>query len=131
MENIRHDIASLEDIILFVNEFYGKVQQDDLIGPVFNAAIKNWEPHLQQMYAFWNAVLFGAAGFRGNPFAKHAPLPISVEHFERWLQFFRATITSNFEGEKAEEAIERSEIMAELFLSKLQHMNGDPRKVIV
>jgi len=58
-------------------------------------------------------------------------LKIEKAHFERWLFLFRETIEANFEGEKSVEAINRSEIMAELFLSKLQYKNGDASKVIV
>jgi len=127
----KHDIVNVADIKFFVNDFYGKIQQDDLLAPVFGAVISDWLPHLEKMYAFWNAVLFGVAGFKGNPFARHAPLKIEKAHFERWLFLFRETIEANFEGEKSVEAINRSEIMAELFLSKLQYKNGDASKVIV
>jgi hemoglobin len=125
------DIANLDHIILFVDKFYEKVQQDDLIGPIFNTVIEDWEPHLQKMYAFWNAVLFGVPGFTGNPFARHAPLPIEAAHFERWLALFNETIDTHFKGVMAEETKKRAETMAALFLSKLQNMRGGPGKVIV
>ncbi|WP_235324536.1 group III truncated hemoglobin [Pedobacter lusitanus] len=107
---MRADVENLEDIILFVDTFYVKVQQDELIGPVFGRAIKDWEPHLQQMYRFWNAALFGVPGFRGSPFAKHAPLAINASHFERWLILFNATIDDNFEGPVASDAKKKSRI---------------------
>lgn len=128
---MKPDITNLEDIILFVDGFYAKVQHDELIGPVFAAVITDWEPHLRRMYAFWNAVLFGAAGFKGNPFAKHAPLPIETKHFDRWLMLFRETIDANFEGEIATETKNKAEIMAVLFLSRLQNMSGGADKVVV
>ena len=84
---MKADVKNLEDITLFVDKFYEKVQYDALIGPVFAGAIQDWTPHLEQMYRFWNAALFGVPGFRGNPFAKHAPLAIKEKHFERWLIF--------------------------------------------
>lgn len=127
----KKDIEGLDDIILFVNQFYNKVQQDDLIGPIFNEVIQDWEPHLQKMYAFWNAVLFGVPGFTGNPFARHAPLPIEAKHFERWIQLFYQTIDTLFEGETAENTKKRAETMAIMFLSKLQAMQGGAGRVIV
>jgi len=127
----KNDIKNLDDIELFVNRFYEKVQQDDLIGPVFNGIIEDWTPHLQKMYAFWNAVLFGVPGFTGNPFARHAPLPIDEEHFDRWLLLFRETIDTLFEGDVAEDTKKRAETMAIMFLSKLKHMRGGSGKVIV
>lgn len=128
---MKADIKNVEDIMLFVDKFYGKVQQDELIGPVFASVLQDWNPHLQQMYRFWNAALFGVPGFRGNPFAKHAPLAIEAKHFERWLILFRATIEEDFEGEMAAEAKNRAELMAEMFLRRLRGLNGDPTKVIV
>lgn len=127
----KRDISNLDDIVLFVDDFYGKVQHDELIGPIFNGAVDDWPVHLQRMYSFWNAVLFGVAGFKGNPFAKHAPLPIEKKHFERWLELFRATIDQHFAGTMADSTKNKSELMATMFLSKLQHMKGGPGKVIV
>lgn len=128
---MKSDILNRDDIVLFVNEFYGKVQVDDLIGPIFNNAIADWPPHLEKMYAFWNAALFGVQGFRGNPFAKHAPLPIGAAHFDRWLLLFGQTIDENFEGTMAEDAKKRAGLMGAMFLSRLQGLNGGDNKVIV
>ncbi|MBC7566494.1 MAG: group III truncated hemoglobin [Pedobacter sp.] len=128
---VKQDINGLDEIILFVNTFYEEVQRDELIGPIFNSVIKDWEPHLQKMYAFWNAVLFGVPGFTGNPFARHAPLPIKSEHFERWILLFYGTIDQLFIGEMADNTKKRAETMAILFLSKLDAMRGCPGLVIV
>ena len=125
------DITGLEDIQLFVDEFYNKVREDDLIGPVFAGVITDWQPHLDKMYAFWNAVLFGAVGFKGNPFAKHAPLPIAPEHFGRWLELFSETIDANFAGPMAIEAKQKAGIMANMFMSKLDRMKNGPGFTIV
>ena len=126
------EIEDIEDIRLFVNEFYEKVRNDALIGPVFLDKITgDWQPHLDKMYAFWNAALFGVPGFRGNPFAKHAPLAIGPEHFERWLELFFETIDKHFEGDMAADAKNRAVLMAGMFLNKLQKMTGGPDKVIV
>lgn len=126
------DINGIEDIRLFVDEFYTKVRRDDLIGPVFLEVIPgDWRPHLDKMYAFWNAVLFGVAGFKGNPFSKHAPLPIEQEHFDRWLELFAATIDAHFEGPVADDSKKRAGIMAEMFLYRLRSMTGSPNRVVM
>lgn len=128
---MKTDITGLSEIRTFVDTFYSKVQKDDLIGPVFNNAISDWQPHLEKMYLFWNAALFGVPGFKGNPFAKHAPLPIEGKHFERWLLLFNETIDSHFEGEMATDTKNRAGLMAIMFLNKLENMKGGPGKVIV
>lgn len=125
------DITGLEDIQLFVDGFYSKVREDELIGPVFAGVITNWQPHLEKMYAFWNAVLFGEPGFKGNPFAKHAPLPIVPEHFGRWLELFAETIDENFEGPMAVETKQRAGLMATMFMSKLDRMRDGSGYTIV
>jgi len=125
------EIEGLDDIKLFVDEFYNRVREDDLIGPIFSAIITDWQPHLDKMYTFWNAALFGVAGFKGNPFARHAPLPIAQQHFDRWLELFAATIDANFTGTMAQEAKQKAGLMAVMFMSKLNRMNGCPCHIIV
>jgi len=125
------EIENIDDIKIFVDEFYDKVRRDELIGPVFLGKIEDWQPHLEKLYAFWNAALFGVPGFRGNPFARHAPLQIGPEHFERWLKLFHETIDHHFEGYIAVEAKNRAELMAFMFLSRLQKMGGGAGKVVV
>ncbi|NQX56445.1 group III truncated hemoglobin [Pedobacter panaciterrae] len=128
---MKADISNFEDIVLFVDGFYSKVNQDELIGPIFDAVITDWNSHLAKMYDFWNAVLFGVAGFKGNPFARHAPLPLQKNHFERWLLLFEQTIDEHFSGELADETKKKAGMMAEMFLSKLSHMKGGSDRVIV
>jgi len=125
------DITGLEDIQLFVDEFYGKVRGDNLIGPIFETVIADWRPHLDKMYAFWNAVLFGEPGFKGNPFARHAPLPVAPDHFGRWLELFNETIDTHFTGPMAEETKKKAGLMAEMFMSKLDRMRNGSGHVIV
>jgi hemoglobin len=124
------DIQGIESIRIMVDDFYTQVRQDEILGPVFSKVITgDWQPHLHQMCDFWNAALFGVPGFRGNPFAKHAMLPIGAEHFSRWLELFTLTIDRQFQGAVAEDAKKRAELMAVLFQHKLQAAK-DPTKTI-
>ncbi|MEO6849122.1 MAG: group III truncated hemoglobin [Mucilaginibacter sp.] len=125
------DIEDITSIRLFVDEFYEKVRNDELIGPVFLEKIEDWQHHLEKLYAFWNAALFGVPGFRGNPFARHASLKVGHEHFDRWLKLFNETIDSHFEGDMAANAKNRAELMAFMFLNRLQKMDGGADKVII
>src|SRR6185312_12366040 len=93
------DITDIDSIKLFVDEFYGKVRRDSLIGPVFLQVLPaDWQPHLDKMYAFWNAVLFGVAGFKGNPFSKQPPLKINQEPLTPGRELFAKTIDPNLKG---------------------------------
>lgn len=82
------DEAMIERVI---RGFYARVVKDEVIGPVFNARIVDWEPHLQTMFAFWSSVLLMTGRYHGQPMPKHLPLPIDGRHFDRWLALFGET----------------------------------------
>ena len=116
------DIETKEDIVLMVDTFYQKVQQDELIGPIFNSRIapEAWPAHLDRMYTFWTTILLNQPGYSGQPFEKHRDMPIDAAHFERWVNLFKTMIDSLFEGPIANEAKYRAELMGHLFLAKLE-----------
>ena len=49
MERTGIDEAMIERL---VRGFYAKVRADAVLGPIFEARIRDWEPHLSQMCAF-------------------------------------------------------------------------------
>ncbi len=122
-----NDISDKEDVKVFVDLFYTKVREDDLIGPVFASKIPadNWAPHLERMYSFWNTVLFSVRDYTGNPFSKHAGLPVQEAHFTRWIELFTKTIDANFRGEVAEDAKSRAMKMGYLFQKKIEYIQSN------
>lgn len=115
------DISGIEDIRIMVDDFYDKVQKDELLAPIFNFRLStHWGPHLEKMYTFWNAALFGVKGYNGNPFMKHATMELEDRHFERWLSMFNETIDTYFNGPVADDAKRRAVIMANMFMHKLE-----------
>jgi hemoglobin len=74
-----------------VRRFYERVKRDDVLGPVFAAAVSDWEPHLQRMFAFWSSVTLMTGRYHGSPMEKHAVLDIDARHFDRWLAVFVET----------------------------------------
>lgn len=126
------DIQTLDDVQLMVNTFYGRVQEDDLIGPIFNKKLEGrWSVHLQKMYTFWQTILLDEYTYQGRPFPPHAQLPIEGEHFERWLELFDQTVADLFQGPNAEEAKSRGRKMAALFQVKLDHIRQSPFKPLL
>ena len=112
-----HDIETSEDIKLLIDTFYGKVKEDDLIGYIFNdIAQVDWPHHLPKMYAFWEFLLLGGDTYTGNPIEPHRKLSQKVrlkeEHFDRWLKLFHETVDELFTGKNAEEAKNRSMLIA-------------------
>ena len=59
-----------------VRTFYGKVRQDEVLAPVFNERIADWEPHLVRMGEFWSSVALMTGNYHGRPMQKHLPLPV-------------------------------------------------------
>ena len=80
-----------EMIERLVSGFYAKVRADEMLGPIFDAQIKDWEPHLAQMCAFWSSVALMSGRYHGAPMPKHLPLPVDAAHFDHWLALFEAT----------------------------------------
>ncbi|MFV5686595.1 group III truncated hemoglobin [Flavobacterium sp. GB2R13] len=119
------DITTLEDIKLLVDSFYSKVQKDQFIGPIFNEKIgSRWPEHLEKMYRFWQTILFEVHSYSGSPFPPHKQLPVSKEHFERWMEIFIETTDSLFVGPLAEEAKIRAKNMAEMFNYKIEYFRN-------
>ncbi len=119
------EISSLDDIKLLVNTFYAKVQEDPKIGPVFNEKISNrWPEHLEKMYRFWQTILLEEHTYAGSPFPPHKHLPVGKEHFERWMEIFKETVDSLFEGDLADEAKMRAKNMAEMFHYKIEYFRN-------
>lgn len=89
----RNAPASLDEAQLatLVDRFYDKVRVDALLGPIFNPLVEDWAVHKILMTSFWATVALGSGHYRGNPLAKHQPLPIGALHFQRWLALWRET----------------------------------------
>src|SRR5437763_1695567 len=97
------DIATKEDIIILVNTFYDRVRRDDVIGHIFNTIIgDDWSVHLPIMYTFWNTVLFGAEGYRGQAVGKHVEIDRKImlhqDHYDRGIALWKGTVEQLFEG---------------------------------
>lgn len=123
---VKKDIQGIEDIKVLVDIFYDKVAMDELLAPIFNFRLSSyWQPHLEKMYSFWNAALFGQKGYVGNPFAKHATMELTAEHFNRWISMFNETIDEHFEGPVADDARKRALIMAGNFARRLSDIAGN------
>jgi len=96
-----------------VRAFYAKVRADELLGPIFAARIHDWESHLQRMCAFWSSVALMSGRYHGTPMAKHAPLPVDAEHFDRWLALFHSTAREVCPPEAVEHFMVRARQIAE------------------
>jgi hemoglobin len=119
------DIETKEDVERMVNGFYTLVNEDPLLGPVFNRVAEvNWKDHLPIMYKFWSSLLLGTGEYKGQPFPKHAVLPIDAAHFERWLLLFEQNLRDQFAGPVAEQAMNQARQIARVFEFKLTQIRS-------
>lgn len=113
-EEIRAGTGIDEPMIAsLVDAFYARVRADPLLGPVFDARITDWEPHLQQMRLFWSSVALMSGVYHGRPMPKHLPLPVDAVHFDRWLELFEGTAREVCPPAAADHFIERARRIAQ------------------
>ncbi|MCE7992552.1 MAG: group III truncated hemoglobin [Roseivirga sp.] len=112
------DLQTRDDIALLVNTFYDKVRAHEALGPIFNAAIDDWDSHLIRLTDFWETNLFFVRNYKGNPLQVHINVDrqfnntIHQAHFGNWLQLWFETLDSLFTGRYAEIAKARARSMA-------------------
>ena len=96
-----------------VRTFYARVREDEVLAPVFNARVSDWEPHLIRMGEFWSSVALMTGIYHGRPMEKHLPMPVDGRHFDRWLQLFREAAQDVCPPVAAAHFIERAERIAQ------------------
>jgi len=100
---------------LLVRTFYERARQDDVIGPVFAAAVQDWDDHIAKITDFWSSVMLRTGRYNGRPMRPHLILPLEGRHFDRWLDLFEATAREVCEPEIAEAFIVRARRIADSF----------------
>src|ERR1700689_3704766 len=96
--------VSEASIARLIDRFYVAVRRDPVLGPVFEAAIKDdeWPEHLATMRRFWSSVMLTSGRYSGNPVQVHRAVKgLERPMFERWLALFEATATELFAPEPA------------------------------
>ena len=112
-----------------VEAFYAKARSDALLGPVFDAHIADWPPHLGRMRAFWSSVTLGSGRYHGQPMDQHLKLAIDAAHFDRWLALFAATADEMCSPEAAAIFTDRAQRIAEsLELGRAAHCGARLRR---
>lgn len=123
------DIKNRNDIISIVDTFYELALQDDTIGIFFNKVVElDRDVHIPIIYDFWESTLFGLATYKGNPMKIHLSLhdlmPLTNNHFDRWITLWEGTIDKMYIGPKANEAISKASQIAQLMKYKIENKNG-------
>ena len=76
-----------------VEQFYGAIRADDMLGPIFGAKVSDWPHHLARMKDFWASVMLESGRFSGNPMRKHIAIGgLDEAHFARWQSLWNQTL---------------------------------------
>ena len=120
-----HPEITEEAIARLVRTFYGRAREDDLIGPIFNTAVTDWEHHLSQISDFWSSMLLRTGRYDGRPMRPHLRLPLTPAHFDRWLALFEPTAREIFSADVAEAFILRARRVADGFEMGIATTRGE------
>lgn len=128
----RTDIKNRTDVSRLVRVFYGKIRGDEILGPIFNTIISDWESHFDLLTDFWETQLFLKRKYSGNPVTAHQEVDdkmnhiITPEHFGLWLNLWFSTIDELFEGEVAWIAKNRAQKMSTMLFLKIFENRNKP-----
>ncbi len=120
-------IAYRDDVDFLVRRFYEQVRDHELLGPVFNEIVQDWEVHLVHLSDFWEMILLqtGPGSGKFNPTKVHREVDAKVDysidqvHFGNWLELWFGTIDQYYEGEVAEYAKEHARRMAHMLFMRI------------
>ena len=108
-----------DGILRLLRPFYIDVRQHAVLGPIFNAHIQEWEPHLAKITEFWARQTGGPSRYGGGFGAAHLSLGIGAEHFTHWLGLWDYNCQRHLAPAEAKE------------MSALAHEFGERLKFIV
>ncbi len=114
-----------ENIALLVQTFYGRAREDDLLGPIFNAAVADWDHHLSQLTDFWSSMMLKTGRYNGRPMRPHLVLPLTGAHFDRWLALFEPTVREIFDADVADAINLRARRIADSFEMGIATTRGE------
>ncbi len=122
-----HPSITAEQISDLVDTFYGHVQDDARLGPIFAQHVDgDWAPHLDKMKSFWRSVLLKSGEYKGRPVPAHVKMTeVTTQDFQTWLALFKATVDNVFEQDARPIVMEVAErIASSLWLA--MNMSKDP-----
>ncbi len=92
---------TIEKIREMVELFYSRTQHDDLLGPIFDQRVEDWEAHYEKMTRFWSSAAINAGTYSGRPIEAHKFGGLTKAHFDRWVEMFITTANDVFAEQDA------------------------------
>lgn len=98
---------------ILLRDFYGTAREDEILGPIFQKHVANWEYHMERVVIYWRRQTEGEPNYKQGFPARHRPLRLRHEHFERWLGLFRASCDRVLPSGQADEVYDIASRVAE------------------
>jgi hemoglobin len=122
---IQHPELDDDSIRTMVQTFYDRARQDDLIGPIFNKTVEDWDEHIGKIADFWSSMLLKTGRYTGAPMRPHLLLSLQGAHFDRWLKLFEMTAADLFSADVATVFITRARRIADSFEMGIATTRGE------
>ncbi|WP_027877923.1 group III truncated hemoglobin [Meiothermus cerbereus] len=126
-----NDLASRADIAVVVDAFYAKAIQDEQIGYLFEGL--DLMNHLPVIHDFWENILWRTGAYKGGMMYKHLLLnarkPLTLEHFERWLELFTQTVDAHYKGPNASTMKQLAHSIARTIYARVSQQSSVPMGV--
>jgi len=124
----KKDIANRGDLLLLIQQFYKKLLADESISYFFTEVAKiNIEEHFAVLVDFWDSILFQSNTYHKNAMQPHMDLhqqsPMTKQHFETWLGYFKQTVDEHFAGDNAFIIKERATSIATVMQIKTRQIS--------
>jgi hemoglobin len=126
-ELAEHGISE-EAIARLVATFYARARQDEVIGPIFNSAVADWDHHIANITDFWSSLVLRSGRYQGRPMRPHFMLGLEPQHFDRWLALFESTAVDQFGDQTAQLFISRARRIADSFEMAIGTQRGEVRR---
>lgn len=125
---IAHPDVDEAAISLLIRTFYARAREDSVIGPIFAAAVEDWDDHIAKIADFWSSVMLRTGRYNGRPLRPHLMLALDGVHFDRWLALFEATARELFAADVAEAFVIRARRIADSFEMAIGTQRGEIRR---
>ena len=101
------DISNRNDLEKLFNSFYELAMTDKHIGHFFTEVVSlDLKSHLPHILDFWEANLWGKAGYKKNVLQVHLDIhkksKMEYAHFDKWLHILNSCVDNQFAGPLAE-----------------------------
>lgn len=109
-----HPSITRQQVSDLVDQFYGRIRQNDRLGPIFEAQKeKDWDTHLEKMKLFWCSVLLRTGEYKGKPVPTHVKLTgVETGDFQIWLGMFSQTVDDVFDPDARPVVVEAAQRIA-------------------